>query len=178
MPASQRVQTGGVGSVHGGHCASQSSGDIASPIRLAVQRSGASNGWATASSDSGVSSTPISGSAQALASGDTHGNWPNQPASSGTDRMLTAPCACRWPDSQPGRCRRPLPASSKAPTRPNDSQKPGWVTAHGSASVTSASALSQILRAGQRDRSASASPQAASISSARCADTPKPASSA
>ncbi|OIQ64210.1 hypothetical protein GALL_542400 [mine drainage metagenome] len=126
-----------------------------------------------------------SGIAAALASGDTHATcWKNATVS-GASATPTANCARVASRSQRGqgdggasRVRDAAEATNKAATAPNDSQKPACSKAHGSHDSTATSAHAIVSRQSARRPRRCASATAASISSARCAGTPKPASSA
>ena len=56
----------------------------------------------------------------------------------------------------------------------NDSQKPGWSSAHGSNSVTTTAAVSSTSGHGQRRPSDCSSVTVASIHTVRCDGTPHP----
>ena len=65
-----------------------------------------------------------------------------------------------------------------AATAPNESQKPGARTAHGSIRQTSAAASASEVAAPMRELKSHATPTVASMTTVRCAGTPQPASSA
>jgi len=64
------------------------------------------------------------------------------------------------------------------PTAMNDSQKPGWVSTHGSNTVTTTAATRRTSAHGQRRPAACSSVTVASIQIVRCDGTPPPAKNA
>jgi len=74
--------------------------------------------------------------------------------------------------------RRPDSTQKIAATAPNDSQKPGALTAHGSSAQTTAAAAAKLVIAAGRVRRTKAKPTTASMKKVRCAGTAHPASKA
>ena len=149
--------------------------------RAAMSDSG--DGSMLPASASGVTTKLISGIATALAIGLTIDTCANSSIVSGTSPSVTTYCVCA-----PSLSAFHEPASGAAPVRPtvanrmmatapNDSQKPGHSTAHGSSSTTSPSAAHSTCDtlAIRPDHSAAAT--TVSMYRVRCAGMPKPASS-
>lgn len=103
-------------------------------------------------SDKGVTTRLMTGMASALATGETSDTCENSSIVSGTSPTVTTYCVCA-PSATAARRRRQRPACggsgavvrpavaySMVATAPNDSQKPGHSTAHGSSSTTAPSA--------------------------------------
>ncbi len=137
---------------------------------------------------SGVTSRLTSGIATAFASGLTSEIWENSKTVSGTSPSVIAYCVCaaetsaaRQPDSgatPSARCgARPTVVYRMRPTAPNDSQKPGHSTAHGSSTSTTASARHSTCETLVMRPAQSAAATTDSMYSVLCAGTPKPASS-
>jgi hypothetical protein len=137
---------------------------------------------------SGVTAKLTRGMAIALASGLISDSWPNSSMDIGTSPSVTAywvlaadhkaarqpagacaPSACA--------CVRPTPAYRITATAPNESQKPGHSTAHGSSSSTMPSAAHSTCDTFAMRPSQSAAATTDSMYSVRCAGTPNPASS-
>src|SRR3989338_7490067 len=96
----------------------------------------ASTGTRAPNKVSGTTTRLTTGMAKALASGETMETCWNSASSKGVNPSVTAHWVCAASRSQSARASPPLAAYTITDTAPNDSQKPGDSTAHGSSSTT------------------------------------------
>ena len=134
--ASNTAQIDGDGKVHTAKCCAASQlkpSPSAAMIRSAQIRQ---NGNATPINAKGVTSQLTTGIAIALASGDTSETCWNSNSKAGASASVTAVCTLTHAESFELSPVRPTVTHRIAAIAPNESQKPGANTAHGSSSNT------------------------------------------
>ena len=158
------------------------------PGRSLHDSAGSGMGKTLPSNASGVTNRLISGIATAFASGLTSDSWPNSSKLKGTRPIVITYCKCaadfrlcsqrkRSGKFATGRVAvRSTDANSNTATAPNDSQKPGHNTAHGSSNNTTPSAMHSTCEMLVSRALQSARATALTMYRVRCAGTPNPAS--